>query len=78
VSNFLMLQRKSNQIVMVIFPFKRIRIYDIIISIMLQDFLFFLSIFIVLEPNLLMVSNRCLDIINDIVNLFIMRFDTAG
>lgn len=73
-----MLQRKSNQIVMVIFPFKRIRIYDIIISIMLQDFLFFLSIFIVLEPNLLMVSNRCLDIINDIVNLFIMRFDTAG
>ena len=25
-----------------------------------------------------MVSNRCLDIINDIVNLFIMRFDTAG
>jgi len=30
-----MLQRKSNQIVMVIFPFKRIRIYDIIISIML-------------------------------------------
>ena len=73
-----MLQRKSNQIVMVIFPFKRIGIYDIIISIMLQDFLFFLSIFIVLEPNLLMVSNRCLDIINDIVNLFIMRFDTAG
>ena len=73
-----MLQRKSNQIVMVIFPFKRIRIYDIIISIMLQDFLFFLSIFIVLEPNLLMVSNRCLDIINDIVNLFIMRLDTAG
>ena len=60
------------------FPFQRIRIYDIIISIMLQDFLFFLSIFIVLEPNLLMVSNRCLDIINDIVNLFIMRFDTAG
>ena len=73
-----MLQRKSNQIVMVIFPFKRIGIYDIIISIMLQDFLFFLSISIVLEPNLLMVSNRCLDIINDIVNLFIMRFDTAG
>lgn len=36
------------------------------------------EIFIVLEPNLLMVSNRCLDIINDIVNLFIMRFDTAG
>ena len=73
-----MLQRKSNQIIVVIFPFKRIRIYDIIISIMLQDFLFFLSIFIVLEPNLLMVSNCCLDIINDIVNLFIMRFDTDG
>ena len=34
--------------------------------------------FIVLEPNLLMVSNRCLDIVNDVVNLFIMRFDTAG
>ena len=37
-----------------------------------------ISIFIVLEPNLLMVSNRCLDIVNDVVNLFIMRFDTAG
>ena len=63
---------------MVIFPLQRIRVQKVAVSVMLQDFFFCLSVFIVLEFDLTMLQDSRMNTVDYVVDFFISWFYTAG
>ena len=77
-SNALMFFAKANRIIMIFIPHKVVRGEMITLAVIIRDFLPILIIVIIQERDLFALIDCRIDIVYQIVNLLVHRFDTLG
>lgn len=63
--------------VIIVFPFGHVEVCSVVVSVVLWSFLFFLDVFVMLRPGLLVISGHYLSVVGSVMGLFVVQFSAT-